>query len=270
MNEISLNSLTIRKAKLEEKIRAASAAGYAGIGLRYSDIHDFLEKGRNLEDVASLIRKYNLSLVEMSFGPGWQYANREIKKQTLDKAERTFRYCKTLGCNCVTACASAESGDIKEAIKDYQELCEMSKGYGVKLALEFLGFAKQIKDLKAAWEIVQKADASNGGVLLDTFHFYRGESSISDLQYIPIEKILLIHLSDAPKIPLDELKDADRVFPGEGVIPLNDILQVINKKGYQGYFSLELLNPIYWEDDPYKIAQMGLEAVQNLLQQVQD
>jgi len=265
MNRISLNCLTIRKAKLEEQIKATSSAGYAGIGLRYDDIHDFLNEGHNLEDVASLIRKYNLSVVEMSFGPGWQYTNKEIKKQTLNKAEQTFRYCKALDCSCVVACASAESGDIERATKDYQELCKMGEEHGVKLALEFLGFAKQIKNLKTAWEIVQKADASNGGILLDVFHFYRGGSSISDLKSIPIEKILLIHLSDAPKISLNKLKDADRVFPGEGVIPFNDILQVINKKGYQGYFSLELLNPTYWEDDPYKIAQKGIDSVKKLL-----
>jgi len=112
---------------------------------------------------------------------------------------------------------------------------------------------------------VQRAEVPNGGILLDVFHFYRGGSTLIDLQHIPVEKILLAHLSDAPEMALDKLKDADRVFPGEGVIPLRDILQVINEKGYQGYFSLELLNPTYCEDVPYRIAQLGIKSVKKLL-----
>jgi len=41
-----------------------------------------------------------------------------------------------------------------------------------------MGFAKQIRDLSTAWEIIRKSDQDNTGLCIDTFHIYRGKSLI--------------------------------------------------------------------------------------------
>ena len=59
--------------------------------------------------------------------------------------------------------------------------------------------------------------------------------------------------------PMGELKDSHRVFPGEGILPLEKCLRDLRDIGYERCVSLELYNPSYWERDPLSVAIEGRE-----------
>ena len=44
--------------------------------------------------------------------------------------------------------------------------------------------------------------------------------------------------------------DADRIFPGDGILPLKEAVATLREIGYSGVVSLELFNPNYWEMPP--------------------
>ena len=72
------------------------------------------------------------------------------------------------------------------------------------------------------------------------------------------------HWNDLPGgTPFDEQTDADRVMPGEGVAPLEQIAELIERQAYAGYVSLELFNENYWRRDLYEVASEGLEKMRN-------
>ena len=58
--------------------------------------------------------------------------------------------------------------------------------------------------------------------------------------------------------PRASIKDADRVYPGDGVAPLASILKDLFLTGFSGTLSLELFNPEYWKQDPLEVARTGL------------
>ncbi|MGC6444271.1 MAG: sugar phosphate isomerase/epimerase, partial [Rubripirellula sp.] len=58
--------------------------------------------------------------------------------------------------------------------------------------------------------------------------------------------------------PRESIADKDRVFPGDGVCPLPQIIRQLIDHGFRGTFSLELFNPEYWERDALEVAQEGL------------
>ena len=58
-----------------------------------------------------------------------------------------------------------------------------------------------------------------------------------------------------------KIVDADRVYPGDGIAPLPDILASLREMNYQGFLSLELFNPTYWKRDPLEVAKTGLEKL---------
>jgi sugar phosphate isomerase/epimerase len=66
-------------------------------------------------------------------------------------------------------------------------------------------------------------------------------------------------MNDFPATPPREtIKDADRVYPGDGVGPLTQIVKDLLATGFQGTLSLELFNPTYWKDDALNVARTGL------------
>ena len=60
--------------------------------------------------------------------------------------------------------------------------------------------------------------------------------------------------------------DADRVFPGDGIAPLGQILRDLQGAGYNGMLSLELFNKSYWAQDARLVARTGLAKMQQAVQ----
>lgn len=280
--EIGLHGVTIKQCKtVKEKIKLASKAGYCSIDLDYADVFSYLSRGNQIQSLTLLLRKYKLKVNHMGVLHSWQFNDgipliwgsdnkpTDGKSRLLEKVHLFFQNCAALGCKYTLAIPAIKQTSVFEDMVDsYRKLCSLAADYEIYVALEFVGFAQQINNLKKAWEIVKASDCINAGILLDTFHFYRGESSIQDLIEIPVRRILTVHINDAQDKPKDLLKDTDRVTPGEGVIPLREILQVLREREYGGYFSIEILNRKYWEDDPLKIAVKARKATEGLLKSV--
>ena len=70
----------------------------------------------------------------------------------------------------------------------------------------------------------------------------------------------IFQYNDAPRqINLEALEDKDRVFPGDGILPLPKILKQLKATGFKRCISLELYNPTYHARDPLAVAKEGLE-----------
>ena len=102
-------------------------------------------------------------------------------------------------------------------------------------------------------------------VLPDVFHLYKGGSGFAGLQLLSGEAIHVIHVNDYPNVPRDKVKDADRVFPGDGVAPLAEVFRDLLAGGFRGTLSIELFNPTYWRQDPKQVVQTALEKTRALL-----
>ena len=61
--------------------------------------------------------------------------------------------------------------------------------------------------------------------------------------------------------PRAEIKDEHRVYPGDGIAPLADLVRDPRPIGFRGFFSLELFNRGYWQQDPRTVARTGLEKM---------
>ena len=134
--------------------------------------------------------------------------------------------------------------------------------HGVRVAFEFLGFADcPIATPASAADVVAGIDEV--ALVVDSCHWHASGSG--PLDALPIERLAMVHLNDAPPKPPREIEDADRVLPGEGVIRLADLISALRARGYAGPWSLETFNPTYWEEEPRVIAIRGRAALDGLL-----
>jgi len=160
-------------------------------------------------------------------------------------------------------------GTIDETIENFKKLCDKAKEYSLKIGLEFIGHIPKVDNIKIASEIIKRAKCKNSGIVLDLFHFYRGNSSIEDLKVIKPDDILIVHLDDAMDFPRKELIGyKHRLYPGKGIIPVKEILSTLKEMQYQGWFSIELFNQEYWTSDPKEIAAKAREMTLSLMGKV--
>lgn len=95
-----------------------------------------------------------------------------------------------------------------------------------------------------------------------------GKSRIDDISAIPKDKILFVHINDAKERPVEQLGDYDRVFPGDGVLPVKEVLQALRDISYDGFYSIEIYNEDYWKEDPKEIAIKAKEKTENIFAQL--
>ena len=66
-------------------------------------------------------------------------------------------------------------------------------------------------------------------------------------------------------VPRELAADADRILPGDGDLPLVSILTKLRERGYDGWVSLELMNPTLWQLRPTQVIELGMAALRRVL-----
>ena len=72
-------------------------------------------------------------------------------------------------------------------------------------------------------------------------------------------------MNDYPANPQrEQLVDADRVWPGDGVAPWEEIFANIDAAGVDPWLSIELFNPSYWKTTPADTLLAGLRKLEGV------
>jgi 2-keto-myo-inositol isomerase len=146
------------------------------------------------------------------------------------------------------------------------ELADIAEPYGVSLAFEFLGQSDcSVQTLDLAKKIVDNVDRSNIGLVLDTFHFYVGNSTYEAIEQLDPVKLFIFHINDAENLPKENLTDAHRLYPGTGILPIREIKARFDKIGYDRIASVEIFRPEYWNQDPFEVARKSKAATEAVL-----
>lgn len=282
---LCFNTSTIRPQPLLEKIRIAGKTGWQAIELWFDDVSNFCQQGGSLAQIKNALAEHGLRVATMIALKGWADGGEEIiwdtqEPASLDRIERVMELeeawgecdrrlelAAELGAKFVIASPPREQADLGRMAERYRELLELGGQYGVRPAMEFLGFVQSCYRVEHAWEIVQRSGRDDATLVLDPFHIFRGGGAIEDIAPVPAEKIAIVHFNDVVAgIPREQQTDSDRVMPGDGVFDLARFVRVLRDKGYQGCISLELFNPVLWQQDPSEVSRLGLEKVRKMLQ----
>lgn len=155
---------------------------------------------------------------------------------------------------------------VDESVRVLRELAAVADKDGVGLAFEFLGQTDcSVQRLDLAAEIVGRVARRNIGLVIDSFHFYAGGSSIEMIEALDPERLFIFHINDAEDLPREQLQDSHRLLPGLGILPLKQMLAAFRGIGYDRVASVEIFRPEYWERDPFELAREARVAVEKVL-----
>ncbi|MGX7680331.1 sugar phosphate isomerase/epimerase family protein [Jatrophihabitans sp. DSM 45814] len=154
-----------------------------------------------------------------------------------------------------------------QLIDCFGRACDVLSGSGTVAQIEFSPLGG-IPDLATAWQILQAADRPNGGLVLDTWHFFRGDPDLTLLSTIPGQRITSVQISDAAAQPNTSLwQDTlhHRMLPGVGDIPLQAIIEVLRRTNGLNWVGPEVLSESLDSLPEDERIRITVEAVERIL-----
>lgn len=260
---LCLDTATIRPASLEDKIRFAAAAGFDAIEPWERELHEYETQGGDLEDLGKRIRDAGLFVPSVIGLWNAIPATREEFDKSLVDSRRRMRQAAAVGAEHIQVVPQParpwQEFDPKWAADRYRELLEIGLAeFTINPALVFVEFLPGCARMGQAAAIALDANHPKAKIIPDVFHMHIGGSGFAGLKHLRGEFFAIFQFNDAPaEPPLGQLKDEHRVFPGDGILPLVDILRDLLATGYTGCVSLELYNPEYWKRDLAGVAKEG-------------
>lgn len=256
---------TMRNSTLEQDLQYCERYGYAYIEIRIDQLKEYLTR-HTVEELAAFFRASNLKPYAFNGLEEFNYRTAEEFKSIRSDMELCCAVSDLLQCKMLTMDPKFDVGHLTvpqikaDTVKAVREILAYTDQYNMKLAFEFCGApACCVNTYGQAYDIVQAVDSPNFGIILDFFHFYAMGSRLEDLRASNVRKLFMVHIDDVEDYPLGQATDADRVWPGEGVIDLDGIMQELLALGYDGVFSLELFRPEYWEMAAEDVIRTGKE-----------
>jgi len=237
---------------LLDRLVPARAAGFAAISLTPSDVWTLESQGMAAADIRSQIEDHGLAIKEVDCIANWlpsqQASDRHSALASLLSTltpERVIETAARIGSPSVTVVEMhGVSTSHDEAVEAFAAVCDLAAPHGLKVHLEFLPFGG-IPDLARAWAIIAAAERSNGGLTLDSWHFFRSGSSFDLLRSIPGHRIHTVQINDAPALPADDLMHETmnaRLVPGHGSFDLVRLIRTLDAIGCEAPVSVEVFS----------------------------
>ncbi len=227
-----------------QRVKAAIAGGYAGVGLTYPDLKKTAAR-YGYDGIRSILRDNGVKIFEVEFLTDWftdgdrRRQSDLIRRELLLAAEKTgARHIKIGGD------MEGKSWSIGQVIRSFAGLCDEAKNAGTHVVLEILPWSN-IPDIKTGVEVVSGADKGNGGLLIDIWHMGRGGIPYSELASMPRRFLGHVELSDAASEPIGKLIEDTvnhRRLCGEGSFDVPAFLRSIKATGYDGPFGIEIIS----------------------------
>jgi sugar phosphate isomerase/epimerase len=258
-----------------ERVTAAAAGGFAGISLWARDYWHARDEGLGDADIRAVLDDSGLAVAELDGAWSWLPGADRTFAPEQDPAEffryqedDLYRIADAVGARSLNAVdVFGGAWGIDAAADAFAALCDRAATHGLVVHLEFLPWSK-IPDVSAAGEIAAKADRPNGGIAVDSWHFFRGSPDWDALRAVPGDRILGVQLSDGPAQPEANLIAAtlrERRVPGEGDFDLAGLVATLGDLGAHAPIGVEVFSDALHALPPAEAAHRAGDATRKLL-----
>ena len=269
---ICLDTATVRPASLDDKVRIAVEAGYDAIEPWEGELRDYERGGGSLQELGRRIADAGLFVPSVIGLWNAMPPTREAFDAGLPETRDRMRMAAAIGARQIQVIPQPQRPwqefDLAWASARYRELIEIGvNDYDLVPALVFVQFLPGCARLGQAAAVALDADHPKARIIPDAFHMHIGDSGFSGLRKLQGDFIAIFQFNDAPASPAKaDLKDEHRVFPGDGILPLEQCLRDLRDIGFERCVSLELYNPEYWKRNLLDVAREGHEKTLRVIE----
>lgn len=263
---VSLNSSLTRGMPWLEFARLAAATGYPGVDVDLKGAHE-----QGVDATRALLRELKLKPGVINFPVNWTGAD-EAYRDGMAKLPDATAFAEAIECprmiTVLPPSSETPKAEFRVRLKDrLQAISEVLAKSKVRLGLEFLGPLHF--RIRQPHEFIWKMDDAlqfatecgpNIGLLVDAWHWHHAHATRDDIIRAGRQRIVHIHVSDAKAQPPEEVRDNQRLLPGEGVIDLVTFFRALRQVGYSDAVSPEPLGRIPQNMPPAEGAKLGLTS----------
>lgn len=263
-----ISEATTLPGSFAEDVAAYAAGDCFAMEVWLTKLETHLEK-HSAADTRKLLEDKQMTLAAASYQGGLLLSQGEARKAHYDHFRRRLDLCAQFGIGTMLVVAdfveAVDATAMGRALVSLQQAAQWAAGFHVRLALEFRGSSRFCSSLDTAIALVTQCSQPNVGVNLDIFHYYTGPSKFDDLDLLTPENLAFVQLSDLAGVPRELAADSDRILPGDGDFRLEPIIKKLYSIGYNGWLSLELMNPIIWQMKAAQVAELGITALKRFV-----
>lgn len=235
---------TLGRVPWDEKARAASAAGFARLSIYGWEHRRLHERGWDDDAIVNLLDELSLRVAE--------YDGVVMTMQTPEGAEDAVASAAALGARSITVLEHGDwvpSEHMAQAAATLAEIAEQAAEHGILALIEPFAWSP-LDDHRVAAEIVERADRPNAGLLLDTWHLWRGPERGQLDSAVDPAMIKAIQIGDTGPDPAGQPTPEEiayecihhRLMPGDGHGNVIELLADLVSRGVDAPVAIEVFS----------------------------
>ena len=271
LQRFAMNTNTLA-GTLEEKLRAVKVAGFGAIVLSGADLVGHPD---GVDVAVELVTASGLKVSAFQMLHDFEGLSGHMLDYKIDIARSLFDMMRSVDAPLLIVASTTSphaSGEPSKIAEDLVMLGTLAALPGIRIAYGALSWGRWVNEYTSAWDAVKLADHANVGLAIDSFHVLARGTSRESFDAIPGDRIFLVQLSDY-LWDLDDLIETARhrrVFPSEGNhnVAIVDLVGRIERAGYRGDYSFDVVNDDYAHLPAPAVAARGRKAAMWLCGQV--
>jgi sugar phosphate isomerase/epimerase len=267
----------IRHAILD-RAAAVQAGGYSSMSLQTGDITSFLAQDGSLTELRREleVREAPVLCVDpcLTWYPHYDgtEARGEAAAHLRASMDEVLHWTEGLGASLITALGpfhGVSAPSEEQVIDALGDFADRAGAVGARVQVEAIPTTR-IATLEDALRLVRAVDRPNLGLVLDTYNMFRGGLDPEEIESVPHELIFQLQLADAETreaVGTDYFDDAyhHRALPGEGVLPMADVIERVARKGPLAPVGPEVFSDAMVSLPPEEAGHRSAEATRRFL-----
>lgn len=262
----SVSQITTCRSSLESDLQYWKQAGIPAIGLWRRKLDDVDSSG-----AIDLIRESGLQVSSLSFAGGFTGSNGFKDREAVEDAVDAVFQAAAVGARTLIVAPGARGRFTpghgqKLIVHSLREVAMLAEQLGVDLAIlpKPRPYAKRwtgLYSLDAAMDLIDTVARPNVKLVIDTFDFMRTDADVARLADY-IGSTAIVQISDSLA---DARSEYDRCLPGQGCLPLDDVLNVLAAERFSGYLDLQIWSDQFWCEESLDALHACRESMKRLL-----
>jgi sugar phosphate isomerase/epimerase len=265
------NTTNILGGGVREIVAAAIAGEYDAISIWPHDVERARAEGLTLPDIRHLLE--DSGLVVSDVDPLLAWSDQGLPKPgeamiELAPEDSFYEIGEALEARSINVVQGFGSTlDLDRAAEDLARVCRRANEHGLLVTFEFLPWTG-VPDVTVCLDLLTRTGCDNATIMFDSWHWFRGARDLDALRAIPGDRIGSTQFNDAPEKASDNLpREAmeARLSPGEGDIPLVDLVRALDEIGSRAPIGVEVIHARHEQMDPSEVGRYTAADMRRVL-----
>ncbi|MBB83256.1 MAG: hypothetical protein CL931_05530 [Deltaproteobacteria bacterium] len=272
-HDLVFNTTNLLTGGVREIVAAAVAGDYRGITIWPSDVARAEAEGMPLLDVKAFIDDHGLAVTDVDCLLGWTAQALPKPGEAMVEivaTDRFFEIAEALDADAINVAQGFGSElDLDRAAEDLAALARRAEEHGRNVNFEFLPWCG-VPDVTTCLELLERTGCPNTTIMFDTWHWFRGARDLDALRAIPGSRIASTQWNDAPDAPAESLMVEAmeaRLLPGDGDIPLVELVRTLDAIGSRAPIGVEVISKAHESMAPEEVGRTTAEAMRRILRE---